>query len=69
MNIAYIHTPDSGKEREVHLDLTLEVVRPRQWVRILHQIQALANVFSVKSFPGKIRPDEPLPAKSFYRPE
>ncbi|MCP4356455.1 MAG: bifunctional (p)ppGpp synthetase/guanosine-3',5'-bis(diphosphate) 3'-pyrophosphohydrolase [Chloroflexi bacterium] len=69
INISYIHTPPSEKKNEVYIDLMIDVVKPRQLVRILHQIQALANVFSVQSFLKRDKPEELLPAKSFYRPE
>ena len=69
INISYIHTPEPEREGEVILHLTLEIIRPRQLVRILHQIQALSNVFSVQSFPDTVRFDEYQPAESFYRPE
>jgi hypothetical protein len=50
--------------------LTLEIVRPRHLVRILHQIYALANVFAVRVVPdGVIKPEEYLPNTSLYRPE
>lgn len=68
MNIAYIHTPPPDKKNEVYIDLTIEVVSPRQLVRVLHQIQALANVFSVQARLD-IDQDELLPPQSLYRPE
>jgi RelA/SpoT family (p)ppGpp synthetase len=51
INIAYIHTPLATKAGKKYIELCLEVVEPRQAVRILHQIQALANVFSVRVLP------------------
>lgn len=69
INIAYIHTPPTPKKNEVHLDLTIDVVKPHQLVRILHQIQALPNVYSVESLLRKSRDEELLPAGSLYRPE
>lgn len=68
MNIAYIHTPPPERTNEVYIDLTIEVVSPRQLVRVLHQMQALANVFSVQSTLDRDR-DNLLPATSLYRPE
>lgn len=65
INISYIHTPPTLKENEVYIDLTVEVIKPRQLVRILHQIQALANVFSVRALP-KFNNE---PTHSLYRPE
>lgn len=68
INIAHINTP-AAPQGEVHIVLTLMIVRPRQLVRVLHRIQALANVFDVR-----VRPDcEPDgrgdTADSFYQPE
>ncbi len=69
MNISFIHTPSAAAENEVHIDLTVDVVKPRQLVRILHQIQVLPNVFSVQSLPQGTKEEELLPATSLYRPE
>ena len=69
INIAYIHTPEPGAPNEVHIHLEIEVLRPRQLVRILHQIRALANVFFVEIVDSFFVPEPLLPADSFYRPE
>jgi GTP pyrophosphokinase len=69
INIAYIHTPEPGAPNEVHIHLALEVLRPRQLVRVLHQIRALANVFFVEMVDSFEEPQPLLPADSFYRPE
>lgn len=69
MNIPYIHTPPADQPGEVHIIMTLEVVEPRQLVRILHQIEELPNVFFVQAFPENIAKDNLLPPKSLYRPE
>ena len=70
INIAYINTPPASRKGEMYIILTLEIVRPRQLVRILHQIYALANVFALRVVPdGVIKPDEYLPNNSLYRPE
>ncbi len=69
MNIPYIHTPPTNRPGEVHLVMTLEVVEPRQLVRILHQIEELPNVFFVQAFPENITKDNLLPPNSLYRPE
>ncbi|MBK8988027.1 MAG: hypothetical protein IPM39_18485 [Chloroflexi bacterium] len=50
INIAYIHTPPR-RGGELQIILTLEVLRPRQLVRILHQIHALPNVFDLRCLP------------------
>lgn len=69
INIIYIHTPDPGAPNEVHINLTVEVLRPRQLVRILHQIRALANVFFIEIVDSFEDAEPLLPADSFYRPE
>jgi (p)ppGpp synthase/HD superfamily hydrolase len=51
INIAYIHTPLAAQAGRKHIVLCLEVVRPRQAVRVLHQIQSLTNVFVVHGLP------------------
>ncbi len=51
INIAYIHTPLTTNAGKKLVILCLEVERPRQAVGILHQIQALANVISVRGLP------------------
>jgi GTP pyrophosphokinase len=50
INIAHIHTSPRHKG-EMHIVLSLEVVGPRQLVRILHQVQAVVNVFAVRCLP------------------
>ncbi len=69
MNISYIHTPPPSQLNEVYIDLTIDIVTPRQLVRILHQMKALPNVFAVQSMLKKGREEELLPATSLYRPE
>ncbi|MBK8904056.1 MAG: bifunctional (p)ppGpp synthetase/guanosine-3',5'-bis(diphosphate) 3'-pyrophosphohydrolase [Anaerolineaceae bacterium] len=69
INIIYIHTPDPGAPNEVHINLAVEVLRPRQLVRILHQIRALANVFFIEIVDSFEAAEPLLPADSFYRPE
>ena len=69
INITYIHTPEPGAPNEVHIHLAVEVLRPRQLVRVLHQIRALANVFFVEMVDSFEEPEPLLPADSFYRPE
>ena len=68
INISYIVTPPA-QEGEVHIILSLEVIRPRQLVRILHQVHALANVFEVKTIERAMTPAHDIDAKSLYRPE
>ena len=69
MNIAFIHTPPAEKKGEVHIIITVEVVKARQLVRILHQIKELANVFFVQSKPVDIHKSNYPPSNSLYRPE
>lgn len=68
MNISYINTPPAPKG-EVHIIFTLEIVQPNQFVRILHQIKALFNVYEVRTLNSFIPPDHHLPSSSLYRPE
>lgn len=50
INIAYVYTPPR-RGGEMQIILTLEVLQPRQLVRILHQIHALPNVFDLRCLP------------------
>ena len=68
MNISYINTPPAPKG-EVHLVFTLEIVQPRQFVRILHQIQALVNVSEVRTLDTHFTPSQQLQSMSLYLPE
>ena len=70
INIAYIHTPHR-RSGEVQIILTLEVISPRQLVRILHRIYALTNVFAVRCLrqgPPSAAVNNSLPS-SLYLPE
>lgn len=51
INISFINTRIPSRKGEKHLILGVEIVRPRQLVRILHQIQAITNVFAVRCLP------------------
>jgi GTP diphosphokinase / guanosine-3',5'-bis(diphosphate) 3'-diphosphatase len=67
VNIEAIHTPelpDTGKTRVV---LSLEIISPRQLVRILHRAHALINVYSVRCLPSE--PAAPEYPATFYLPE
>ncbi len=68
INIAYIHTPPRNKG-EMHIILTLEVFSPRQLVRVLHQIHALANVSAVRTLHQGPPPAFNGAPTSLYRPE
>jgi GTP diphosphokinase / guanosine-3',5'-bis(diphosphate) 3'-diphosphatase len=62
INIAYIYTPPH-RGGEMKIILTLEVLQPRQLVRILHQIHALPNVFDLRCLP-----DGPPPVQNGHGP-
>jgi GTP pyrophosphokinase len=70
INISYIHTPPHSIEGQTRIILSLEIVHPRQLIRILHQIQALANVTHGQVVPGvpPTSKEEYLPP-TMYRPE
>ena len=68
INIAYIHTPPRNKG-EMHIVLTLEVLSPRQLVRILHQVHALVNVSAVRCLHEGPPPVFNGAPTSLYRPE
>ncbi|MCA9932536.1 MAG: bifunctional (p)ppGpp synthetase/guanosine-3',5'-bis(diphosphate) 3'-pyrophosphohydrolase [Ardenticatenaceae bacterium] len=69
INISFINTMIPSRKGEKHVILGVEVVRPRQLVRILHQIQAIANVFAVRCLPETPSQDESFPTKMPYKPE
>lgn len=68
-NIAHICTTHHNRVGELTIEMILEVVSPRQLVRILHQMEALVNVKDVRcaAMPSEDG-DDVMPA-SFYRPE
>ncbi|MCB9419290.1 MAG: bifunctional (p)ppGpp synthetase/guanosine-3',5'-bis(diphosphate) 3'-pyrophosphohydrolase [Ardenticatenaceae bacterium] len=68
INIAYIHTPPR-LQGEMDIILTLEVLSPRQLVRVLHQIHALSNVSAVRCLHQGPPPELNGPPTSLYRPE
>jgi len=49
--------------------MSLEVLHPRQAVRILHQIRALVNVYGVRCIPGQSFARTDSAANPFYKPE
>jgi GTP diphosphokinase / guanosine-3',5'-bis(diphosphate) 3'-diphosphatase len=53
INIAFIHTPMATKDGKKYIELCLEIVDPDQAVRVLHQIQGLINVTSVRILSGR----------------
>lgn len=70
INISYIHTPPHDIPRQTRIILSLEIVHPRQLIRILHQIQALANVINGQVLPyGPPASKEEHVPSTMYRPE
>ena len=53
INIPFIYTPPPNRAGEMRIIMSLEVLQPRQAVRILHQIRALVNVYDVRCIPGQ----------------
>jgi RelA/SpoT family (p)ppGpp synthetase len=69
INIPYISTPPMQRPGEVRLIMDLEVTRPRQAVRILHQIRALVNVYDVRCIPSHIVTRGEGALNPLYKPE
>ncbi len=71
VNIRNICTFREQKDGELGIDMELEVIGPRQLVRILHQIEALVNVKSVRcmtqgtEYPARTNKNTSV----FYKPE
>ncbi|MGW8318470.1 MAG: RelA/SpoT family protein [Candidatus Promineifilaceae bacterium] len=70
VNIGAINTAPSPGEGKVRLILELEIVSPRQLVRILHRAHALVNVYAVRCLPsnGQLGADNGTGTSS-YLPE
>lgn len=68
-NIAHICTTRQGRPGEVTIEMILEVINPRQLVRILHQIEALVNVKQVRCVPISAGSEIDCLPSGFYRPE
>lgn len=68
INISYIHTPPTRKGH-VRLVLSLEIPGPRQLVRILHQIHAIANVYTVRRLPDGPPQPQASQLPTLYLPE
>lgn len=64
INLPMVHAETEDGQAEVVLDM--EVIRPRQLVRVLHRIQALVNVFSVVCLPPT---HHPSPVETDASPE
>ncbi len=69
INIPFIYTPPPNRAGEMRIIMSLEVVRPRQAVRILHQIRSLVNVYDVRCIPGQVIARYEGAANPFYKPE
>lgn len=69
INIPFICTPPTPHSGEVRIVMSLEVERARQAVRILHQIRALVNVFSVRCLSPDAAKSYVGSGAPFYKPE
>ena len=71
INIRNICTIPNKKDGELGIAMELEVIGPRQLVRILHQIEALVNVKSVRCMAEGTRYPAMMGKNSsvFYKPE
>ncbi len=69
ISIPFIYTPPPNRAGELRIIMSLEVVRPRQAVRILHQIRALVNVYDVRCIPGQTIARLESTTNPFYKPE
>ena len=69
INIPFICTVPTPHVGDVRLIFNLEVERPRQAVRILHQVRALVNVYRVRCLPQGYLSDYEGSATPFYKPE
>ncbi len=67
INIAAIYTPPGPGEGKLQVVLDLEVVSPRQLVRVLHRAHALVNVYSVYCLPKERSGTAAIPTR--YLPE
>lgn len=71
INIRNICTSREQENSELSIEMELEVIGPRQLVRILHQIEALVNVKSVRCLPdgdlNSTNGDKQV--ANFYKPE
>ncbi|MFN2135190.1 MAG: RelA/SpoT family protein [Candidatus Promineifilaceae bacterium] len=69
INIPFIYTPPPNRAGEMRILMSLEVVHPRQVVRVLHQIRTLVNVHDVRCIPGQTITRYQGSANPFYKPE
>ena len=68
-SIAHICTTRHDAPGELTIEMILEVVGPRQLVRILHQIEALVNVKDVRCAPAAGNDGENIRPSASYWPE
>lgn len=69
VNIPHICTYRRKRPGELVIEMELEVTTPRRMVRILHQIETLPNVKTVRCLPDDGPPGNGILPPSFYRPE
>ncbi len=69
INIPFIYTPATQHAGEVRIVMSLEVERARQAVRILHQVRALVNVYSVRCLSPNAASSYHGASTPFYKPE
>ena len=69
INIPFICTVPTPHAGDVRIILSLEVERPRQAVRILHQIRALVNVYRVRCLPQRYLDNFDGSPTPYYKPE
>ena len=69
INIPFIYTPPPNRAGEKRIIMSLEVVRPRQAVRVLHQMRSLVNVHDVRCIPSQVVARYEGSSNPFYKPE
>ena len=69
VNIRHICTFREKRDGELMIEMELEVINPRQMVRILHQIEALVNVKAVRCATSADTPLKPIRSSAYYKPE
>ena len=69
VNIRHICTFREKKDGELMIEMELEVINPRQMVRILHQIEALVNVKAIRCATATDIPLTPTRPTAYYKPE
>lgn len=69
VNIPHICTYGKKGVGEVGIELKLEVISPQQMVRILHQLEALVNVKTVRRIPDQAPDSRAMSNSLLYKPE